>query len=195
MPSAIPSLVLCLQTIINYDKDKTAIFAMTKELSKCEYNNSEAGFVLDPSILNKEKMDSNLTKLSNIYKCEFPGSKLYSWLLNLKLVVQHYETKSITISNILNSYNMKNKFFNSMIYEIAVNSFYPNVKAKLSQFLETGEIEFDKYFYADLYEELSNVYILRYIDEINLKLTQLNKTELPPNLPIRPFNKIVQSML
>lgn len=82
-----------------------------------------------------------------------------------------------------------------MIYEIALNSFYPNVKAKLNHFLETGEIEFDKYFYADLYEELSNVYILRYIDEINVKLTQLNKTELPPNLPIRPFNKIVQSML
>ena len=69
LPSALPSLVLCLQTIINYDKNEEIIMLKTKELTKCDYKNSEAGFILDTSVIK------NITL--NQYDCGFPGSNIY----------------------------------------------------------------------------------------------------------------------
>ena len=46
--SAVPSLALCLQTFVNYDKDESIVMAKAKDLTECNYNRSRTGFVLDP---------------------------------------------------------------------------------------------------------------------------------------------------
>lgn len=188
MPSAIPSLVLCLQTLINYDQSDDIIMTKTKELTKCTYNKSEVGFILDPSMTIR-----SLTPAQ--YDCTFPGSNMYTWLLNLKTAVQYFEQKHYTYNMVLNSYNLKNNFFNTMSYIQATQNFYPNIKKTFKEILATGETQFDKYFYADLFEEISHVYILRYIEMIDTRLLELNKTKLPEFAPLRPINKISQSLV
>jgi len=189
LPAAIPSLVLCLQTLVNFDKtDDEKIMSTTKELTKCNFNNSEAGFILDPSVFERNMR-------INQYDCNFPGSNIYTWLLKLKILIQHFEYKHNIYSSILNSYNLKNNFFNTMSYVQATEQFYPLVKQSLNEMYNSGESQFDKYFYADLFEELSNLYILRYIEIIDRKILELNKTKLPEFAPLRPFNKISQSLV
>lgn len=195
LPAGIPSLVLCLQTLINYDQEDAFIFSKAKELTKCSYNKTLTGFILDPVNVPPLLNNFRVEDVTNLYKCDFPGSDLYSWLLALKLIILNFENKHATYSNILNKYNLKNKFFNTMIYEYVTNEYYPSLKTRLSTLQSIGEKEFDKFFYADLFEELSNVYILRYIKMIEEKLDELNKTKLPESAPIRPFDKIVQSLL
>lgn len=187
LPSALPSLVLCLQTIINYDKNEEIIMLKTKELTKCNYKNSEAGFILDTSVIK------NITL--NQYDCGFPGSNIYKWILNLKTIVQYFEYKHNVYSSVLNSYNLKNNFFNTMVYVQATEDFYPKIKNIFKEMLTSGENLFDKYYYGDLFEELSNVYILRFIDLIDSRLLELNKTKLPDSAPVRPINKISQSLV
>ena len=82
-----------------------------------------------------------------------------------------------------------------MSYVQATEQFYPLVKQSLNEMYNSGESQFDKYFYADLFEELSNLYILRYIEIIDRKILELNKTKLPEFAPLRPFNKISQSLV
>lgn len=188
MPSAIPSLVLCLQTLINYDQSDDIIMTKTKELTKCTYNKSDVGFILDPSV-------SIRSLTLNPYECTFPGSNMYSWLLNLKTIVQYFEQKHTKYNSILNAYNLKNNFFNTMSYVEATQNFYPKVKKLLTEMLTTGETQFDKHFYADLFEEISNVYISRYVDTIDARLLELNKTKMPEFAPLRPINKISQSLV
>jgi hypothetical protein len=82
-----------------------------------------------------------------------------------------------------------------MSYIQATQNFYPNIKKTFKEILATGETQFDKYFYADLFEEISHVYILRYIEMIDTRLLELNKTKLPEFAPLRPINKISQSLV
>ncbi len=189
LPAAIPSLVLCLQTLVNFDKSDEKIMSSTRELTKCDSNISEAGFILDPKVFER-----NMT-LNQQYECNFPGSNMYNWLLKLKLIIQYFEYKHNIYSSILNSYNLKNNFFNTMSYIQATEQFYPTIKQNLKEMLNTGESQFDKYFYTDLFEELSNLYILRYNEIIDSKILELNKTKLPESAPLRPFNKISQSFV
>ena len=188
LPTGLPSLVLCLQTLINYDRSDEVVMIRTKELTKCDSNISATGFILDPATFTKNATIPEST-------CNFPGSNIYKWILNLKLLVQNFENKHTTYSNILNSYNLKNSFFNTMVYVQAIEKFYPTAKSSFKSLLSTGENLFDKYFYGDLYEELTNVYITRYIDLIDARLLELNKTKLPEYAPVRPINKISQSLV
>ena len=191
LPAGIPTLALCLQQIINYKQSDTVIFSNTKDLTKCNYESSATGFILDP---NTEKIPKNKQNSNDLYECDFPGSKIYKWLLNLKLATKNFQFKYDEYALILNSFNLKYNFFNTMYYEKTLKEF-PVIRKTLKQFEASGEIEFDKYFYADLFEELTNVYIERYVELIDRRLSELNKTVLPEFAPIRPFNKIVQTLV
>jgi len=190
LPAGIPSLALCLQQIINF-KSESIIFQKAKELTKCNYQNSPTGFILDVST---EKIQKDLTENEDLYQCDFPGSNIYKWLLNLKIVTKNFQHKYDEYSSILNSFNLKYNFFNTMYYEKTITEF-PIVKSKLKAFENNGEKEFDKYFYADLFEEITNVYIGRYIDLIDKRLSDLNATKQIDHASIRPFNKIVQTLV
>ena len=187
LPAGIPSLVLCLQKLIYFKESESLIFQKVKELTKCNYQNSPTGFILD---ISTEKIKTN----ENLYQCDFPGSKIYNWLLNLKITTKNFQHKYDEYSSILNSFNLKYNFFNTMYYEKTLLEF-PITKNKLKMFENTGEKEFDKYFYADLFEEITNVYIERYVDLIDKRLNDLNKTKQIDNASIRPFNKIVQTLV
>lgn len=189
IPSAIPSLVLCLQTLINYEQSDLFIFSKAKELTKCTFNKTSTGFVVDPKTILTYRLSYKVEDIMSLYQCDFPGSKLYNWILSLKLITQFFVSRNERYSDILNAYNLKYKFFNTMIFEEA-KLFYPSYEEKLKQLRSIGEKEFDKYFYADLFDELTNVYILKYIELIESKIAELNKTQLPENAPIRPFDKI-----
>lgn len=192
LPAGIPSLALCLQTIMGYNESDAIIFAKTKEITKCNYDKSPTGFILDPKT---ERISTYKIKdLNSLYHCEFPGASLYNWLLALKIVTKNFETSMDQYSKVLNPFNLKYNFFNSMIYE-KTKELLPVVRKELKQLEASGEVEFDKYFYADLYEELTNVYIYSYIDIIDKKTAELNKTQLPEFAPVRPFNKIDQSLI
>lgn len=189
LPAAIPSLVLCLQTLANYEQSDLFIFSKAKELTKCTYNKTSAGFILDPAAALSYKISYDTADLLGIYKCDFPGANMYHWLLGLKLTVQFFLDHHARYSDILNSYNLKYGFFNTMVYEEA-KRFYASFGEKFKQLKANGEKEFDKYFYADLFNEITGVYILRYLELIESKLAELNKIKLPDNAPIRPFDKI-----
>ena len=189
LPAAIPSLVLCLQTLINYEHSDLFIYSKTKDLTNCTYNKSSTGFILDPTTALASRLSYNVDDVLNLYTCEFPGAKLYNWLLSLKLVVQFAMSRHERFSDILNPYNLKYKFLNTMAFEEA-KKFYAEFDEKLKYLRSIGEKEFDKFFYADLYDELTNVYIVRYVELIESKIAELNKTILPDSAPIRPFDKI-----
>ena len=196
LPAGITSLALNLQTLTNFDKEETEIFSKTKDLTKCNYGKSSPGFIWESqTVLGDPALNKKISNFQNLYECDFPGFKIYKWLLNLKLIVSYFEYRHTSYSNILNKYNLRNKYFNTMIYEKAVSDVYPNVRIELEKLKVSGEIEFDKYFYGDLYEELTHVYINRYIDIIDDRLNELNKTQMPEFAPVRPFNKISQSMI
>lgn len=196
LPASIPSLVLSLQTIVNYDQSETNIFQDAKQFTECNYPRTLTGFLLDVNILMKqEEIGDNLTALNDLYKCKFPASDLYNWILNLKLTTLYFETKHSKYLSILNNFNLKYKHFNTIIYDYVVKTFYPNIKARFKNLLETGEKNFDKYFYGDLYEELTNVYILRHIETIDQRQAELNKTIKPEFALVRPFNKIEQTLI
>lgn len=186
LPAALPSLTLCLQTFINYDMEEDLIYSKSKELTECTYKESKTGFILDPfSILMNEKLlDEEIN-----YKCGFPGGNVYNWIFNLKKIVQRFEFRDSKYSKVLNVYNLKNKFFNTIMFEEAI-AFYKEVLDKLKTIEGNGEKEFDKYYYSDLYEEITQVYINRYKDLIESKLNELGKISLPDSAPNRPFNKI-----
>lgn len=193
LPGAMPSLALCLQVLVNYEQSDLTIYSRSKELTKCNYNRTSSGFIVDPASALTYKLSYKLDHLHKLYDCDFPGASIYKWLLELKLVSQYFDSRHERYSHILNKYNLKYKFMNSMILERA-KAFYPSFRLIFQQLLASGEKEFDKYFYADLYEELTNVYILNYIELIDEKVNQLNKTILPDYAPIRPFNKLDQQI-
>lgn len=198
LPASVPSLVLSLQTIVNYDQSETEIFKDVKMITNCDYARTQTGFLLNTQILlghDDWPESSAVSGYDKLYKCQFPGSDMYSWLLDLKLTVQYFERNHRSFSNILNDFNLKYKFFNTIAYDQAVVSFYPTIKQKLESLLKSGEKLFDKYFYADLYEELTNVYIIHNINQIKVRLNELNKTSKPDFAPIRPFNRIEQTIL
>jgi len=184
LPAGIPSLALSLQQIINFKENESTIFAKAKDLTKCNYPNSPTGFILDASA----------EKTSSDFQCNFPGSKIYKWLLDLKIATKNFQYKYDEYSSILNSFNLKYNFFSTVYYEKTLKEF-PVIRGKLKKFANDGEKEFDKYFYADLFEEITNVYIERYVDLIDNRLNDLNKTKLIEHASIRPFNKIVQSLV
>ena len=191
LPAGIPTLALCLQQIIHFKETDAVVFAKTKELTKCNYQQSATGFILD---VNTEKTPRSKQPGDQLYQCDFPGSHIYAWLLNLKIATKNFQKKYDDYAFALNSFNLKYKFFNTMFYEKTLIEF-PTVRQQLKQFEAVGEKEFDRYFYADLFEEMTNVYIERYVDLIDTRLAELNKTAMPDNAPIRPFNKIVQSLV
>ena len=84
---------------------------------------------------------------------------------------------------------MKNNFFNTLIYERALE-FYSDTREKLLALESSGEKEFDKFYYSDLFEELTQVYIVRYVDLIDRRVIEIKKTKMPENAVNRPFNKI-----
>ena len=182
MPAAIPSLALCLQTLISFDEP--IIFSKAKELTKCNYDGSKSGFLLNT-------IDSNR---SISYDCKFPGSDMYDWLLNLKLNIVYFEKVNEKHKSILNDFNLKNKFFHIYLYEKSIK-FYNSYKEIFKKFIATGEVLFDKYFYGDLYTEFSSVYINSYLEQIENRLSVLSKVEVPEHAPVRPFDKISQSMV
>ena len=81
-----------------------------------------------------------------------------------------------------------------MIYQRALR-YYPKAKILLKAIWDSGEVEFDKYFYGDLYEELIQVYLAPSLELIEEKIVEMNKTSLPEFAPVRPFNKIDQSFV
>jgi len=84
---------------------------------------------------------------------------------------------------------LKNNFFNTIEFEQTL-SFYKEIRDSLKAIEATGEKEFDRFYYSDLYEEINQVYIVRYVDIIDKRLIELNKIVLPESAPNRPFNKI-----
>lgn len=191
LPAALPSLALCLQTIANYDMVENIIFSKAKYLTECSYNGDRSGFVLDPYSIYKNK---DLQKQDISYDCSFPGSNIYKWIFKLKILIQLFENKHIKYNHILNDYNMKNNFFNTIVYEKAL-LFYDDIRTKLKNLETIGEKEFDKFYYSDLYEEISQVYISRYINLIDARVIELKKTQIPESAPNRPFNKISINMV
>jgi hexosaminidase len=197
LPAGIPTLALCLQKLINFKENDTVVFGKTKELTKCNYPNSPTGFILDVEKANLKKNQLQQKQHEeNLYDCDFPGAKIYNWLLRLKIATGNFQSKYNEYSQILNSFNLKYKFFNTMYYEKTMSEF-PLVRNELKEMALSGEKEFDKYFYADLYEEVTNVYIEKYVDLIDRRLVFLNKTveRMPDYAPIRPFNKIDQNLV
>ncbi len=188
IPAGLPSLVLCLQTLITFDQDESSAFSKTKELTKCTYD-SPSGF-----IQNVDNVRVIVDDIKQLYDCEFPGAHLYKWLLFLRINVKNFNYENSLLSKILNKYNIKYKYLNSMIYERAM-AYYPNAKRLFKAISDSGEVEFDKYFYGDLYEELIQVYLMPSLEQIEDKLADLNKTSLPDFASVRPFNKIDQSFL
>lgn len=186
LPAALPSLALCLQAFSNYDMVESIIFSKAKDLTDCSYNGSKSGFVLDPFSVYRNK---ELRKIGVSYECSFPGSNIYKWIFKLKILTQLFENKHLKYNDILNDYNMQNNFFNTIFYEKAL-IFYDDIRTKLKNLESIGEKEFDKYYYSDLYEELSQVYIKRYINLIDARVIELKKTKAPESAPNRPFNKI-----
>ena len=87
LPAGIPTLALCLQQIVYFNENKNQIFAKTKDLIQCNYENSPTGFILDINTAKISRGQQNL-----LYECDFPGSKIYKWLLELKI-----ETKNFNI--------------------------------------------------------------------------------------------------
>ena len=197
LPAAVPSLTLALQTVVNYDQTELNIFQDTKSLTGCTFAKTLTGFLLDPSILFKHPFidQHDLSTVKDLYTCKFPGSDLYNWLLNLRLVTQYFEFKDAELTNTLNPFNLKYKFFNPKVHEQAVTVFYPQIRARLKELMSTGEKEFDRFFYGDLYEELTNLYIVRHLDTIDRRLASLNKTSRPEFVPIRPLHQIEQTIL
>lgn len=190
LPASIPSLTLCLQTLINYQEEDELVFEETKKLIDCDYSGHRTGFLLDPTTeSNYTKPQLTVQELTNLYKCDFPGAHLYNWLLGLRILIQGFENKHKTYSEILNSFNLKNNFFNTMKFREAIDFMYPTYKTKFKEFLTLGEQEFDKLFYTDLFEEISAVYVQRYVNLIDERLNELNKTKIPESAPIRPLNK------
>lgn len=187
LPAGIPSLVLCLQALINYDKPDSVIYKKTKEITKCNYEKSQTGFIMNPVSVLSSHLDYSIENIGNLYQCEFPGSKIYNWLLSVKLISQFFLDRHKRYSEILNTYNLKNKFFNTMIFE-EVKQFYPNFKEKFKSLELAGQKELDKFFYYDLVEELRNLHLQAYIDIIDEKISQLNQISIPDYAPIRPLN-------
>ncbi|RNA40912.1 Hexosaminidase D [Brachionus plicatilis] len=191
LPASLPSMTLCLQTLLNYQEENALVFEETKKILNCDYSGHDAGFLLDPtSVTNFTKLQVSVQELTSLYKCDFPGAHLYNWLLGLRILIHGFETKHAIYSEILNSYNLKNNFFNTIKLKEAIDFMYPMFKTKFIEFLTLGEKEFDKLFYTDLYEEISAVYVQRYVSLIEERLTELNKTKIPESAPIRPLNKI-----
>lgn len=191
LPASIPSMTLCLQTLLNYQEETELVYEETKKIINCDYNGHGAGFILDPtSVNNYTRPQLTVQELTTLYKCEFPGAHLYNWLLGLRILIHGFETKHAIYSEILNSYSLKNNFFNTIKLKEAVDFLYPTYKAKFNEFFTLGEKEFDKLFYADLYEEISAVYVERYVNLIDKRVAELNKTKIPESAPIRPLNKI-----
>jgi hypothetical protein len=195
MPSAIPSLVLCLQTLKYFNQGKDAVFAKTKELTKCDYDRTITGFIMDPTNAKSAAVkDIDLNRASNLYKCDFPGSDAYNWLLNLRIHITKFEQRDKFFTDVLNKFNLKNNFFNTMVYDQALQT-YKMFQDHFEDMKQTGEVLFDKYFYGDFYVELINVYIVKYIDLISEKLDLLKKTEVPNSAVVRPLEKISQSLV
>lgn len=190
--SALPSLALCLQTFTNYDMIENVIFTKSRELTACNYTDSTSGFLIDPYSVILDRKIKNKTKID--YSCNFPGANIYHWILHLKLVIQNFEWKHDRYEQTLNAYNLKNDFFSSIEFEKALG-FYAEIRETLKNIQSTGENEFDKFYYSDLYEEISQVYIVRYMDLIDKRLAEMKKINLPESAPNRPFNKISISIV
>ena len=193
MPASVPSLVLCLQRITQFDQNDTNVFTATKNLTHCNYAHSVTGFITSFQTEIKS-LSSDVDALQSLYECSFPGSQLYKWLLSLKIVIANFEHLHQKYSRVLNKFNMEYKYINTIIYERACK-FYPYMRKQFLKLKARGEREFDKYFYADLFEEISNVYIMRYVATIDTKMRELNSTKLPEFAPVRPFNQIQQTLI
>lgn len=186
LSAALPSLTMCLQTFTNYDMEEKVVFSKSKELTECTYDKSKTGFLLDPNSM----LMNTKTRIEEIsYKCNFPGSNIYDWILKLKQITKRLELEHTKFSQILNDYNLKNKFFNTIVFEMAL-LFYKEQREKLKALESVGEKEFDKYYYSDLYEEISQVYINSNVDLIDKRLATLRAVKMPSSGPNRPFNKI-----
>ncbi len=194
LPASIPSLALSLNQLVYFNETETFVYSKTKEQTKCNYDKSPTGFLL--TIDNNLRISNSVKQLNEngLYQCDFPGSNIYKWILILKLIINDFNFKHQRYSSVLNKYSLQYKFFNSMVYEKATK-YYPYIKEQFKLLETIGEKEFDKYFYADLFEEIVNVYILSNFESIDESILKLNKTLLPEFAPIRPFNKIVQSLL
>jgi len=95
------------------------------------------------------RQDKNLRNEPVDYTCSFPGSNIYKWLLGLKLITQKLEYKHAEFGQILNDYNLKNNFFNTLSHERAL-LYYAETREKLKAAEASGEQLFDKFYYSDL---------------------------------------------
>lgn len=195
LPAGIPSLVLCLQTIKNFDQMSEYVFARTKDLTKCNYEKTLTGFIMDPtSSSNSVVRNIDLSRTESPYTCDFPGANVYTWLVALRLHLTKYRAIERDYADILNNYNLKNGFFNTMVYYEA-NGAYRFYKSRIESFKLSGEVLFDKYFYTDLYVEFTEVYIKTTLDQIDQRLLLLNQTKVPEYAAVRPFEKIAQNLI
>jgi hypothetical protein len=195
LPAAIPSLVLSLQALKYFDQPNEYIFSKTRELTKCSYEKTLTGFIMDPTSTSNSLVNSiDVSKADSLYKCDFPGADAYNWLLALRLLTGRLEKKLKSYSMILNEYNLKNKFFNTMVHADAVEKY--NFFLKRFESIEaSGEVLFDKYFYGDLFVEFTNVYIARNMNIAKKQLELLNATSVPESAAVRPFEKISQHII
>ena len=195
LPAAIPSLVLCLQVLSNYDQPNDVIFTKTRNLTKCTYEKTLTGFLMDPTNRASALVKSvDVTKADKLYKCDFPGADAYNWLLSLRLHLTKFEFRNKAYSNVLNNFSLKNAFFNTMVYKRA-NEMYKFYRVRLEEFKASGESIFDKYFYGDLYLEFTSVYIQNNLDLIEERLARLNRTAIPEYAAVRPFEKISHNLI
>jgi hypothetical protein len=199
LPAAIPSLVLSLQALKYFDQPNNYVFSTTRKLTKCSYDKTLTGFIMDPtgssgSTALSDLKSIDISSADRLYKCDFPGSDAYNWLLALRLVIGRFEQRLKSYSMILNEYNLKNKFFNTMVLGEAIRE-YTFFLGLFESMRASGEVVFDKYFYGDLYVEFTNVYIARYMKQARERLAVLSNTTIPESAIVRPLEKISQHII
>jgi hypothetical protein len=186
--AGLPTLVLALQTIINYEQDQTTIYSNTKALSGCNYNKTETGFILDlaPLVFTSFKASA----AHNLYECDMPGKNLFKWIFNLKTTTQYYEKKWASYDLMLNDYNLEYKFYDKVIFDQVLNDFLPDVRKELILLAQEGVDKFDTFYYSDLFDEMKNIYIMRHVKAIDSAINRLKNVPSNPTAQVRPFNKI-----
>lgn len=183
LPAGLPSLVLNLRTLIGFNQ-LDRVVSDVHDLTKCNFEEEKFGLIMDmdsyDTLKHKKKIDKSK------YECNFPSSNLYSHLFELKSLIIYFENKHKTYSSILNEFNLKNGYVNSMSYEYCLNSFYPDMKISFDQMAAKIRSDFMEYFYSDAVEELIEIHIKKYTRIIDNLMSKLRKYPLKNSLNVRP---------
>ncbi len=185
LPTALPSLVLCLQTLI-YFGDRVEINSKTRFLTKCTYP-EDFGFFMT-SEFSREQLKQLSPDLKNVYACEFPSSNINKVLVEYKLRLDHFLIKHRQYSRVLNDFNLQLSYINSMLHEYTLNTFYPESKVFFQLFAKNIKTLLNEYYYSDLGFEFVELYVIPYIKLINEMTQKLELYRVKPHLNKRPAN-------